>query len=116
MSPFQFHFLVLLEGKVGSDFLLCLRCPCKWERTNIDLEGSHLRQLPFLWLPCSFWLYSVLSDWLLLKVPEWSPGTLLSTTVSVFLLSSMYSLGLKKVRFFLLLAMVSFPVVSLGSI
>lgn len=54
MSPFQFHFLVLREGKVGSDFLLCLRCPCKWDRTNIDLEGSHLRQLPFLWFTLQF--------------------------------------------------------------
>lgn len=70
-------------------------------------------------LPCNFWLYSLLSDWLLLKVPEllWSPALLFSTTVSVFLLSSMYSLCLKKVRFFFLAPdILSLPDASLLSI
>lgn len=80
---------------------------------------SSLPPSPAQFLPCNFRLYSLLSDWLLLKVAElllWSPATLLSTTVSVFLLSSMYNLCLRKVRFFFLTPALSFPVGSLVSI
>lgn len=99
------------------DFLLCLAAFfANGRKGEKELGVCGLGQLISCRLPCNFWLYSVLSDWLLLKAPEWSPETLLSTTVSVFLLSSMYNLGLKKGRFFLLVTTVSFPVASLGSI
>lgn len=60
-------------------------------------------------VPCNFWLYSVLSDWLLRKVP-WSPAAaVLSTTGSVLLLSPMYSLFLSRAKFLLLPPAPSFP-------
>lgn len=71
-----------------------------------SLAVGHKQASP---VPCNFWLYSVLSDWLLLKVP-WSPAAVvLSTTGSVLLLSPMYSLFLSRAKFLLLPPTPSFP-------
>lgn len=71
-----------------------------------SIPGSTEQASP---VPCNFWLYSVLSDWLLLKLP-WSPAVVvLSTTGSVLLLCPMYSLFLSRVKFLFLPPVPSLP-------